>query len=124
MRVARGRRGCSGCSGTHRADPAIASWPAGGGANPRQASCAAALPRGYIRVAHQEVYMSDTLFSKIIRREIPAEIVFENAHVVGFRDLNPQAPLHVLFGPRETVPPPNDLRHDPARPEERRVGKG
>ncbi|PKM07252.1 MAG: histidine triad nucleotide-binding protein [Gammaproteobacteria bacterium HGW-Gammaproteobacteria-4] len=58
--------------------------------------------------------MSDTLFSKIIRREIPADIVFENAHVVGFRDLNPQAPVHVLFVPREPVPTLNDLRHDQA----------
>ena len=41
--------------------------------------------------------MSDTIFSKIIRREIPADIVYEDDDVLGFRDLNPQAPLHVLF---------------------------
>lgn len=58
--------------------------------------------------------MSDTLFSKIIRREIPADIVFENEYVVGFRDIHPQAPVHVLFVPREAVPTLNDLRADQA----------
>lgn len=58
--------------------------------------------------------MSDTLFSKIIRREIPADIVFENEHVVGFRDIHPQAPVHVLFVPREVVPTLNHLRADQA----------
>jgi len=58
--------------------------------------------------------MSDTLFSKIIRREIPADIVFENEHVVGFRDINPQAPVHVLFVPREAVPTLDDLRPEQA----------
>lgn len=58
--------------------------------------------------------MSDSLFSKIIRREIPADIVFENEHVIGFRDINPQAPVHVLFVPREQVPTLNHLRPDQA----------
>jgi histidine triad (HIT) family protein len=58
--------------------------------------------------------MSDTLFSKIIRREIPADIVYEDAHVVGFRDIHPQAPVHVLFVPREPVPTLDDLRPDQA----------
>ncbi len=54
--------------------------------------------------------MSDTLFTKIIRREIPADIVYEDEHVVGFRDIHPQAPVHVLFVPREPVPTLDDLR--------------
>lgn len=58
--------------------------------------------------------MSESLFSKIIRREIPADIVFENEHVIGFRDINPQAPVHVLFVPREPVPTLNHLRPDQA----------
>jgi histidine triad (HIT) family protein len=58
--------------------------------------------------------MSDTLFTKIIRREIPADIVYEDAHVVGFRDIHPQAPVHVLFVPREPVPTLDDLRPDQA----------
>ncbi|MEO6471328.1 MAG: HIT domain-containing protein [Aeromicrobium sp.] len=43
---------------------------------------------------------SDCLFCKIIAGEIPAEIVAENEHTVGFRDINPQAPTHVLIIPR------------------------
>jgi histidine triad (HIT) family protein len=53
--------------------------------------------------------MAETLFSKIIRREIPAEIVHEDEHVVGFKDINPQAPVHVLFVPRQPVATLNDL---------------
>ncbi len=44
--------------------------------------------------------MSDDLFLKIIAREIPADIVYENDEVLAFRDLNPQAPLHVLIIPK------------------------
>ena len=44
------------------------------------------------------------LFCRIIRGEIPAKIVAENAHCVAFRDINPQAPVHVLIIPREHVP--------------------
>jgi histidine triad (HIT) family protein len=47
--------------------------------------------------------MSDTIFSKIVRREIPADIVYEDDDVLAFRDLNPQAPVHVLFIPRRAV---------------------
>jgi histidine triad (HIT) family protein len=47
--------------------------------------------------------MSDTIFAKIIRREIPADIVYEDDDVLGFRDLNPQAPLHVLFVPKQPI---------------------
>ena len=45
--------------------------------------------------------MQDTIFSKIIRREIPADIVFEDELVLAFRDLSPQAPVHVLFVPKQ-----------------------
>lgn len=53
--------------------------------------------------------MSDTLFSKIIRREIPADIVYEDEFVLAFRDIHPQAPVHVLFVPKKPVPTLNDL---------------
>lgn len=53
--------------------------------------------------------MSDTLFSKIIRREIPANIVFEDDQVLAFRDIHPQAPVHVLFVPKRAVVTLNDL---------------
>jgi histidine triad (HIT) family protein len=49
------------------------------------------------------VSMGDTLFSKIIRREIPADIVYEDDEVLAFRDINPQAPLHVLFIPKVSM---------------------
>ena len=52
--------------------------------------------------------MGDTIFSKIVRREIPADIVFENDEVLAFRDLNPQAPVHVLFVPKRTIATLND----------------
>ncbi|MEP7186349.1 MAG: histidine triad nucleotide-binding protein [Rhodanobacter sp.] len=52
--------------------------------------------------------MSDTIFGKIIRREIPADIVYENDELLAFRDLNPQAPVHVLFIPKRSVATLND----------------
>jgi histidine triad (HIT) family protein len=45
-----------------------------------------------------------TLFEKIIAREIPAQIVFEDEHVLAFRDINPQAPTHVLIVPKKVIP--------------------
>ncbi|MFX8227161.1 HIT domain-containing protein, partial [Acinetobacter baumannii] len=48
--------------------------------------------------------MTDTIFHKIIRREIPADVVFENDEIIAFRDIAPQAPVHVLFGPKTTLP--------------------
>jgi len=44
--------------------------------------------------------MEDTIFDRILRKEIPADIVFENDDVVAFRDISPQAPVHVLVVPR------------------------
>ena len=48
--------------------------------------------------------MSKTLFEKIIAREIPADIVYEDGLVVAFRDIKPQAPTHVLIVPRKPIP--------------------
>src|SRR5205814_9301535 len=45
-----------------------------------------------------------TIFEKIIRREIPAEIVWEDDEVLAFRDVNPQAPVHVLIVPKRVLP--------------------
>ncbi len=47
--------------------------------------------------------MSETIFSKIIRREIPATIVYEDDDVLGFKDIHPQAPVHVLFIPKKPI---------------------
>ena len=48
--------------------------------------------------------MSKTLFEKIADREIPAQIVFEDGLVLAIRDINPQAPVHVLIFPKKAVP--------------------
>ena len=45
----------------------------------------------------------ETIFSKIIHREIPADIVFEDECCMAFRDLNPQAPVHILVIPKEPL---------------------
>ncbi len=45
-----------------------------------------------------------TIFEKIIHREIPAEIVLENEKLIAFRDVNPQAPVHVLIVPKRVLP--------------------
>ncbi|MGH8620369.1 MAG: histidine triad nucleotide-binding protein [Burkholderiales bacterium] len=47
--------------------------------------------------------MADTLFAKIIRREIPADIVYEDDLCLAFRDVNPQAPVHVLLIPKKPL---------------------
>jgi histidine triad (HIT) family protein len=54
--------------------------------------------------------MSDTLFGKIIRREIPADIVYEDDDVLAFRDINAQAPVHVLFIPKRAIATLNDIK--------------
>ena len=53
--------------------------------------------------------MSDTIFDKIIRREIPADVVYEDDDILAFRDIHPQAPVHVLFIPKnKSLPTLND----------------
>ena len=58
--------------------------------------------------------MSDTIFHKIMRREIPADIVYEDADVIAFRDIAPQAPVHVLFVPKRDYATINDVPEDDA----------
>jgi len=48
--------------------------------------------------------MSRTLFDKIIAREIPSDIVYEDDLVLAFRDIKPQTPVHVLVVPKESIP--------------------
>ncbi|MEL6909381.1 MAG: histidine triad nucleotide-binding protein [Cyanobacteria bacterium J06555_3] len=48
--------------------------------------------------------MTDTIFGKIIRREIPADIVYEDDQALAFRDVNPQAPTHILVIPKKPIP--------------------
>jgi len=53
--------------------------------------------------------MSDDLFLKIVTREVPADIVFENDELLAFRDINPQAPVHILIIPKVRIETMNDL---------------
>src|SRR5207248_11269701 len=53
--------------------------------------------------------MTDNLFLKIIERKVPAQIVYEDDHCLAFRDVNPQAPTHVLIIPRKGIPTPDDV---------------
>ena len=48
--------------------------------------------------------MADTIFGKIIRREIPADIVYEDDLALAFKDVNPQAPTHILVIPKKPIP--------------------
>jgi histidine triad (HIT) family protein len=54
--------------------------------------------------------MTDCLFCKIVSGDIPATKVFENDHAIGFRDLNPQAPTHVLVIPKKHISTINDIQ--------------
>ena len=54
-----------------------------------------------------------TIFTKIIQKEIPADIVYEDDHITAFRDINPQAPVHILIVPNKEIPTVNDIEaHD------------
>jgi histidine triad (HIT) family protein len=53
--------------------------------------------------------MSDCLFCRIIKRELPASIVFEDDRILAFNDINPQAPTHVLVLPKRHIATLNDL---------------
>lgn len=56
--------------------------------------------------------MADCLFCKIVAGQIPATIVFQDDHVVAFKDITPRAPTHVLIVPRRHVASLNDLVAD------------
>lgn len=51
----------------------------------------------------------ETIFSKIVRGEIPADIVYQDDRVTAFRDINPQAPTHILIIPNKIIPTVNDV---------------
>ena len=53
-----------------------------------------------------------TLFEKIIAREIPADVIFENDHTLAFRDITPQAPVHVLIVPKKVIARVGDATPD------------
>jgi histidine triad (HIT) family protein len=56
--------------------------------------------------------MAKTLFQKIADREIPADVVYEDDRCIALRDINPQAPTHVLVVPRKPIARPSDIGPD------------
>ncbi|MBA3582300.1 MAG: histidine triad nucleotide-binding protein [Gammaproteobacteria bacterium] len=56
----------------------------------------------------------DTIFDKIIRREIPADIVYEDVDVLAFKDVAPKAPIHILIIPKKRIPTINDIKVEDA----------
>lgn len=54
--------------------------------------------------------MAETIFSRIIRGEIPSNRVYEDDRVFAFRDINPQAPTHILIVPKQVIPTTNDVQ--------------
>jgi histidine triad (HIT) family protein len=59
--------------------------------------------------------MSKTLFEKIVAREIPAQIIYEDDLVLAIRDINPQAPVHVLIFPKKVIPRIAEAKSDDAK---------
>ncbi len=53
--------------------------------------------------------MADCLFCKMVKGDIKADIVFENEHLLAFKDINPQAPIHLLIIPKQHISTLNDL---------------
>lgn len=53
--------------------------------------------------------MSDTIFTKIINKEIPADIIYEDEVSLAFKDINPQAPVHFLVIPKKAIATINDI---------------
>jgi len=58
--------------------------------------------------------MEQTLFTKIISRQIPAKIAFEDERYIAIHDINPQAPVHLLVIPKQVIPTLNDMTSEQA----------
>lgn len=56
--------------------------------------------------------MGDTIFAKIIRKEIPADIVYEDEDILAFKDIAPQAPIHILLIPKKEIPTVNEITNE------------
>jgi histidine triad (HIT) family protein len=56
--------------------------------------------------------MSNTVFTKIINKEIPADILYEDELAMAFSDINPQAPIHFLVIPKKIITTINDIQED------------
>ncbi len=56
--------------------------------------------------------MSDTIFTKIVRREVPADILYQDDLVTAFRDINPRAPTHILIVTNKPIPTAADVESE------------
>lgn len=63
--------------------------------------------------------MSDCIFCKIVNKEIPTELIYEDEEIIAFNDINPQAPIHILVIPKKHISSLVDLKED----DEKIVGK-
>ncbi|WP_017443834.1 histidine triad nucleotide-binding protein [Gayadomonas joobiniege] len=59
--------------------------------------------------------MADTIFDKIIKKEIPADIIYETDEVLAFNDISPQAPFHCLIIPKKAIATINDIQPEDAQ---------
>jgi len=67
------------------------------------------------RVPHgSDELADDCIFCKIVNKELPADLVFEDDELIAFNDISPQAPVHVLVVPKAHIPTVNDLDEDHA----------
>jgi len=69
---------------------------------PQQSSIRGVNPNGIVHKDEYALFMP-TLFTRILLREIPADIVYENEHVFAFRDIHPQAPVHIVIAPKTEI---------------------
>ena len=53
--------------------------------------------------------MNDTIFGKILRKEIPTDIIYEDDLSIAFNDINPQTPIHILIIPKTLIAMPEDI---------------
>ncbi len=56
--------------------------------------------------------MENCVFCKILRKEIPSEIIYENKKVIAFKDLSPKAPVHLLVVPKKHIASVNDIKEE------------
>ncbi len=59
--------------------------------------------------------MRDCLFCKIVKKEIKADIVYEDDEIIGFNDINPQAPVHILVVPKKHIEDLTKIEKDDVR---------
>lgn len=59
--------------------------------------------------------MKNCIFCKIIKKEIPSEIIYEDNNIVAFADINPKAPVHILIVPKKHIPTVDDFKKEDSK---------